>query len=98
MNDNVYENVKIIADTYGINEQLNILQEELAELIQAVSKYRRNGDVDGLIEELADVHIMWWQIVYLLDKQIDDDICYLINQQEADKTSRQLFRIKYERN
>ena len=97
MNDNVYDNVKIIADTYGINEQLNILQEELAELIQAVSKYRRNGDVDGLIEELADVHIMWWQIVYLLDKQIDDDICYLINQQEADKTSRQLFRIKYER-
>lgn len=45
-------------ETYGINIQLDILQEECAELIQAVSKYKRYGKEDGLFEEMADVLIM----------------------------------------
>lgn len=59
------ERIKKIADHYGLDSQLNILQEELAELIQAVSKYRR-GDISHIIEEIVDVEIMLDQINYLL--------------------------------
>lgn len=56
-----------IARHYGENNQLNQLQEELAELIKAVNKYRRDEDnIDNLIEEIADVEIMIQQIKYLL--------------------------------
>ena len=55
-----------IADHYGTESQLNILQEECAELIQAVSKYRRGESIDLLAEEIADVEIMIAQIKYLL--------------------------------
>ena len=59
------DRLKTIADHYGLDSQLNILQEELAELIQAVSKYRR-GDPSHIIEEIVDVEIMLGQINYLL--------------------------------
>jgi NTP pyrophosphatase (non-canonical NTP hydrolase) len=41
------------ADYYGLDRQMNILQEECAELIQAVSKVRRYGlsREENLIEE-----------------------------------------------
>ena len=71
--------IQKIADRYGYEAQSNQLQEECAELIQAVNKLRRvNGNGQPcqktvfqaeheLIEELADVEIMIQQIVYLLD-------------------------------
>lgn len=62
----------------GYEEQSNQLVEECAELIQAVSKYRRATTeakkavaVENLIEEIADVEIMLEQIKYLL--QIPED-------------------------
>lgn len=66
------------AEHYGYEAQSNQLVEECAELIQAVSKYRRargTGQetplkeqvaLDNLIEEIADVEIMLEQIKYLL--------------------------------
>jgi NTP pyrophosphatase (non-canonical NTP hydrolase) len=63
---------KQIAEAYGISQQLDILCEECAELIQAVSKVRRevpNAD-DLLADEIADVSIMVTQIISLMD---DDD-------------------------
>lgn len=57
--------IKFIADTYGLNSQLDILQEECAELIQAISKYRRGGSFALALEEMADVEIMLEQIRYL---------------------------------
>ena len=59
------DRLKTIADHYGLDSQLNILQEELSELIQAVSKYRR-GDQSHILEEIVDVEIMLDQINYLL--------------------------------
>lgn len=71
--------IQKIADRYGYEAQSNQLQEECAELIQAVNKLRRvNGNGQpcqktefqakhNLIEELADVEIMIRQLVYLLD-------------------------------
>lgn len=65
------ERIIKIADHYGVNSQLDILQEECAELIQAVSKYRRTNDPNifdrmHLEEEVADVEIMIAQIKYLM--------------------------------
>lgn len=51
--------------TYGVDSQLNMATEELAELIQAINKYRRLGSeksVEDLKSEMADVHIMLEQL------------------------------------
>ena len=53
----------------GLDKQLNILQEECAELIQAVSKYKRTRTT-AIVEEMADVYIMLYQITYLLNKEV----------------------------
>ncbi len=63
------ERLKQIADHYGLDEQLNMLQEECAELIQAVSKYKRKEQLGDLYEEITDVKIMLQQVDYLLDKK-----------------------------
>lgn len=61
------------ADHYGYEAQSNQLVEECAELIQAVSKYRRakstaakDKALANLIEELVDVDVMAEQIKHLL--------------------------------
>lgn len=65
------ERLKEIADHYGLDSQLSILQEECAELIQAVSKFRRvyDGSLSLLMEEMADVEIMLEQIKYLTNEK-----------------------------
>lgn len=76
----VSEQNKETAKYYGYEAQSNQLTEECAELIQAVSKYRRavaglgqpvTEDkkavaLENLIEEIADVEIMLEQVKYLL--------------------------------
>lgn len=56
---------------YGRNNQLDILQEECAELIQAVSKIRRGTPEadEHFIDEMADVSIMLAEFV----EDFDDD-------------------------
>lgn len=70
-------------DTYGINNQLNQLQEECAELIVAVNKYRRTpfDNLDGLVDELADVTIMIGQMVehFDLSTRVKDRIEFKLN-------------------
>ena len=84
---NITQELYKIAEHYGYEEQSSQLTEECAELIQAVSKYRRaNVDVpytktqasaqrvalDNLVEEIADVEIMLEQIRYLLQIPEED--------------------------
>lgn len=87
--------LKTIADHYGLGSQLNILQEELSELIQAVSKYRR-GDPSHIIEEIADAYIMLDQVIYLLQKTTGVDLTELISLFAEKKIRRQLNRITEE--
>lgn len=89
--------LKTIADYYGLDSQLNILQEELSELIQAVSKYRR-GDQSHILEEIADVEIMLDQVKYLLgNPEIPRSLIYeSIQSIKEDKLKRQLGRIQEE--
>ena len=85
-----------IADHYGLSAQLDILQEECAELIQAVSKFRRTKTSD-IIEEIADVYIMLDQVVYLLNKNVETvDVEEFIAYWMEKKIRRQLERINNE--
>ena len=91
------DRLKTIAEHYGLDSQLNILQEELAELIQAVSKYRR-GDPSHILEEIADVEIMLDQVKYLLGnpeipRVVVEKFIKIIRE---DKIKRQLERIDKE--
>lgn len=89
------DRLKTIADHYGLDSQLNILQEELAELIQAVSEYRR-GDPSHIIEEITDVYIMLDQISYLIEKKTNVNLEELISLYAERKIRRQLRRIDEE--
>lgn len=62
---------------WGTNLQLNQAQEEAAELIAAISHFRRSraGSREELIEEIADVEIMIGQLRFILgDEEINDAI------------------------
>ena len=87
------ERLEKIADHYGLNSQLDILQEECAELVQAVSKYRRGGSNLLVLEELADVEIMVEKIRYLAGKN-----SIIIDNYKEKKICRQLDRIAGEDN
>lgn len=91
------EDIKKIADHYGLDAQLNIAVEELAELIQAIAKFRRINKRDQLnviakrgtiSEEIADVKVMLAQIEYLLE------IEGIVKKVQEYKIERQLKRMK----
>lgn len=91
------ERLMQIADHYGLDEQLNMLQEECAELIQAVNKYKRTRTA-AIVEEMADVYIMLYQITYLLNKEVaSGDVEDFIAMWMEKKIRRQLERIEKER-
>lgn len=59
---------------WGLNSQLTIAIEECSELIQAISKFWRDGEVDNLREEIADVSIMIEQLALYFGKDEVDEI------------------------
>lgn len=71
-------------EKYG-EKQLDQAQEELAELIVAISKYKRNENkftISNVIEEIADVNIMIKQVMMLLnieEFQIKNEELYKLN-------------------
>ena len=89
----------VIANAYGLEPQLNFLQDECSELIQEISKYRRDGITldsvpSGLIEEIADVEIMLGQMRILLGEHVDREI----DNRKDEKIRRQIHRIQSEDN
>lgn len=86
------EAIRKIADHYGLNAQLNVATEELAELIQAIARFRRVDERDMLelarrknlvAEEIADVEVMLAQIKYLMkiDERVEAVAKYEIERQ-----------------
>lgn len=70
------ETLKSAIKKFGIQNQQDMVIEECAELIQAINKYRRKGNGEGLsnlCEEIADVEIMLAQLRIMLnaDEVID---------------------------
>jgi NTP pyrophosphatase (non-canonical NTP hydrolase) len=84
--------IKYIADYYGFTSQADMLIEESAEFIQAVSKFRRGNENEyaHIKEELADVLVCAEQLKYLLGASNIENI---INA----KLDRQLQRIEKEK-
>lgn len=98
----IAKKIKMIADHYGYDAQSRQCMEEMAELTQAINKFWRvcgNGQKteksiqdcrDNLVEEMADVQIMLWQMEYLLLSGQE------VNQMIEKKLDRQLERIEEE--
>lgn len=84
--------IKIIAEHYGYESQIDQMCEECGEFIVARSKVRRNipGAWDNLKEEVADLSIMVDQMKLIIGK---DEI----NEIRAQKLRRQLERIAHEK-
>lgn len=77
-----------IAKHFGLDGQMQQLIEEMAELTQAICKYKRSGQVkENLIEELADVKLVLAQVIFLLGCEKD------IQRIERQKINRTLERI-----
>ena len=93
MDSNIRDKETYIIQTYGIHAQSLIACEELAELIQAISKTLRGGHgTDHLIEEIADSEIMMEQleIFYGIEREKIDEV-------KRYKLERQLRRIEASR-
>lgn len=55
-------------ETYGVEDQLRMVFEEMAELTQAICKNLRGVDnLNNVVEEIADVEIMLEQIKMIYD-------------------------------
>lgn len=64
-----------IIKIYPREQQLLIAMEELSELIQAISKHLRYGDMEPLLEEYADVEVVMEELRQMFDiqqKEIDN--------------------------
>lgn len=88
--------LKKIVNHYGFSNQLQMLVEEMAELTQAICKYKRYNDatnriavIENLIEEMADVEVVLTQVKMIVG---NDDV----EKRIAEKVERQLERIKQE--
>ena len=57
---------------FGVDAQLGVVQEELSELIQAISKFKR-GKEHNISEEMADVTIMLEQLRIIFNNQAEVD-------------------------
>lgn len=99
---NKAKKIRVIADHYGYDAQSRQCIEEMGELIQAINKWWRvcgNGQRTeesiaecryNLVEEIADVQIMLYQLGYLLDSRLE------VSEIITKKLDRQLERIKRE--
>lgn len=85
------DRIKRIADHYGRELQEMQAIEEMAELTQAINKFRRKpGEqtFENLIEEIADTQIMLEQLTYLHHINTPVNMC------REDKLERQIERIE----
>lgn len=83
----MFNTLDVAVDYFGKDNQLMMLAEELAELIQAISKYKRNpSNIDSLIEEVADVEIMIEQLKIIFRKE--NKIDFSISKVKQQKTER----------
>ena len=67
------ERIKELAKLNGLDEIMNLVIEECSELIKEITKsYRGMGDVNNIEEEIADVLLVIYQLMHLLDISEDD--------------------------
>lgn len=81
------DNLRYVAQYYGLDAQIDKTVEELDELRDAI-QYRKFGGEGGIFEEMADVSNMIEQISYLLNARES------VQQIAARKMERQIARIR----
>jgi len=92
--------IEIIAEKYGYEPQSRQLIEEMAELTQAINKLWRKQNFSGsskeiaeahtnLLEEIADVLIMIWQMKKLL--AIEDGVLSEIINKKLDRQMERIY-------
>lgn len=89
--------------TYGIIPQMHQCTEEMAELIVAMSKYRRADSeeelekaIENFIEEIADVYIMLQQMIVAVERLLPEEGMGKIKNQIDYKVNRLKERIENE--
>lgn len=87
--------IQKILDHYGLENQMNVAQEECAELIQAIAKIQRANKAEPellvhLAEELADVRVMCAQLEQAYG------LWLIVDEQIRTKLRRQLKRMAKE--
>lgn len=98
--ENIKKCEKII-DYYGKNHQFDVLIEEMAELTQAIIKYRRWGDdfdtgfalYKHFLEELADVRILVTQ----MEISVHDMVSRKTGEREAERIYNEYITTKLDR-
>lgn len=87
-------------DHYGVEHQLNKVDEELKELIEALVNYREFSMlINELIDEITDVEIMIPQLkIILQDRHEDLDISSMISDRRKFKLDRLKQRIEDDKN
>lgn len=85
------EILKKAIETYGEEHQLNKLQEECAELIAAISRYREDPveqkNYINVIEEAVDVETV---LLQLLNYTFTDQVVEYIRHDKAERLARRL--------
>ena len=96
MNKELESVYKRAVDAWGVESQMNMMTEEIGELLQAISKFRRSYNkseevkketYDHLCEEIADVENMIHQFRYIFSAE-------LIDKYKEEKLTRTLEKIK----
>lgn len=88
--EKVADDIRTIADHYGMKRQLAQLTEECCELsAEACHQIRDRGCTFDFVGEIVDVSIMLIQIIYLLDLPLE-----IYKKVMENKLERQLERIK----
>lgn len=69
------QRIYAIADHYGKDSQIDQTLEELAELATALHHLKKKPDsetiLDNVHEEMADVYIMIYQLIHLIDPEFE---------------------------
>lgn len=93
------ENLKKICNYYGYDNQSEQCIEEMAELIQAIQKYRRatgfgqptenrlDECINNITEEIADVQVMLWEMQILMENRQDVE---RVIHEKVDRTIRRI--------
>lgn len=85
---------------YGVEKQLDKVDEELNELIEALDNWRKDHhEIHNLIDEIADVEIMLIQLKMILQDRYEDSyIGIMINDRKEFKLDRLKQRIEDDNN
>ena len=90
MNENIKLYEKAI-EKWGVESQINMIKEELAELIVTLCKFERNingADIYKIADEVADVEIMLEQLYVIFKHREEGKWAIIVNERKQHKLNR----------